>query len=248
MHNYLTKFAYKNAVTEDLWCELEKVSKKPVQNMMSSWTLQRGHPLIFVSARTDGNKRILTLSQERFTFDGMLDDEEKQMLWKIPISVITSINPKEPTISTLMETKSMEIELDGLNSHDWVKINPNALGFYRVCYSSDMIELMRPAIAEKKISPIDRLQIIDDLFAASMAGKTSTVNFLKVLSSYEHEEDYVTWAAIDINFAKLSSLISHTKFESKFHEFGRKLYAHILLNLVSIQHPIISTQIIYYER
>ncbi|XP_074598352.1 puromycin-sensitive aminopeptidase-like isoform X2 [Brevipalpus obovatus] len=227
MYSYLTKFAYKNAVTEDLWRELEEISKKPVQKMMSTWTKQRGHPIVFVSARNDGNKRILTLSQERFTFDGLLDDEEKQMLWEIPISVVTPDDPGSPRVSTLMETKSMEIELDDLNSHDWVKINSNALGFYRVCYASDMVELIKPAIVEKRIGPVDRLQIISDLFAASMAGKTSTVDFLKTLSSYKQEEDYVTWAAIDTDFGKLSSLISYTKFQSKFAEFGLKLYAHI---------------------
>ena len=40
LHNYLTEYSYKNTVTENLWSHLSKASGKPVNDVMSSWTLQ----------------------------------------------------------------------------------------------------------------------------------------------------------------------------------------------------------------
>ena len=40
LHNYLTEFSYKNTVTVNLWSHLAKASNKPVNEVMSSWTLQ----------------------------------------------------------------------------------------------------------------------------------------------------------------------------------------------------------------
>ena len=37
LHNYLEKFKYKNAVTEDLWEALSDASKKPVNELMELW-------------------------------------------------------------------------------------------------------------------------------------------------------------------------------------------------------------------
>jgi aminopeptidase N len=38
LHNYLKKFTYSNAITEDLWQSLAEASGKPVKELMDSWT------------------------------------------------------------------------------------------------------------------------------------------------------------------------------------------------------------------
>lgn len=46
-----------------------------------------------------------------------------------------------------------------------LKLNFGASGFYRVNYPSEFISRFIPAIQNKSISPIDRLMVIDDIFA-----------------------------------------------------------------------------------
>ena len=48
MNQYLTKFKYKNAITEDLWESLGAASGKPVLDVMTTWTKQMGYPVIKV--------------------------------------------------------------------------------------------------------------------------------------------------------------------------------------------------------
>ena len=49
LQNYLNKFKYKNATTDDLWNELNESSKKDVKSLMRNWTLKKGYPLVSVS-------------------------------------------------------------------------------------------------------------------------------------------------------------------------------------------------------
>ncbi len=48
---FLDKFKYGNAVTNDLWSELEAVSSKGlnITSIMETWTRQMGYPIITVS-------------------------------------------------------------------------------------------------------------------------------------------------------------------------------------------------------
>ena len=40
MHSYLSKYSYKNALTPQLWAELEAASGLPVTSVMKTWTEQ----------------------------------------------------------------------------------------------------------------------------------------------------------------------------------------------------------------
>ena len=52
MNQYLTKFKYKNAITEDLWESLGAASGKPVLDVMTTWTKQMGYPVIKVRTQS----------------------------------------------------------------------------------------------------------------------------------------------------------------------------------------------------
>jgi len=54
MHLYLTRYQYKNTFTEDLWGALEEASKKPVAEVMSTWTRQMGFPEVSVASKSSG--------------------------------------------------------------------------------------------------------------------------------------------------------------------------------------------------
>jgi len=47
---YLKKHSYANAITTDLWDALEENSGQPVRNVMDTWILQGGVPLVTLEA------------------------------------------------------------------------------------------------------------------------------------------------------------------------------------------------------
>lgn len=218
MNLYLTKHQYKNTYTEDLWAALEEASKKPVGTVMNSWIKKMGFPVITVIAQTTADGVDLTLTQSKFCADGSQSEEDH--LWMVPISVSTSHSPKEIATSIVLSTKQTTITIPGVTDKDWIKINPGTVGFYRTKYPSEMLANLIPAVQDKSLPPLDRLGLLDDLFALVQAGHTSTVEVLKLMQAYEDEDNYTVWSSISNCLGKLRVLLSHTDCEDDFKVVG----------------------------
>lgn len=216
MNLYLTRHQYKNTFTEDLWAALEEASKKPVGDVMSTWTKQMGFPVVKVSCSSsnDGNGVVLSLNQRKFCADGVQPAED--YLWMIPISISTAKNPEKECASTVLKTKEGQILVRDVAPTDWVKVNPGTIGFYRTQYEADMLEKFIPAVKDKTLPPLDRLGLLDDLFAMVQAGHTSTVEVLKLMTAFEDETNYTVWSSISNVLSQLGSLLSHTDCNNAF--------------------------------
>lgn len=147
MYHYLNKWAYKNAVTEDLWDSLEEASQKPIRSMMNTWTRQMGYPVVNVSARQEGSNRVLSLSQEKFSIDGVLSGEEQQYKWFVPISIISQNNSKP--VKLLLENLSQEFVMNNVEPTEWIKLNPGMTSFYRVNYSPELLQQFQSSILNR---------------------------------------------------------------------------------------------------
>lgn len=177
MNLYLTQHKYGNTETKDLWKALSKCSSKPVTEMMANWVKLEGFPLVSVikSVQKDGN-RVLTLKQERFIADG--SHTENKTIWMIPLKVSTATS--EVAVSTVFDQETLEVTIENVNADDWVKINPGTVAFYRTQYLPEMLEAFEnhKVIQKKIVSPLDRLGLVDDLFALVKAGKATTVKVI----------------------------------------------------------------------
>ncbi|KAK0172910.1 hypothetical protein PV328_006175 [Microctonus aethiopoides] len=222
MNLYLKRHSYANAETEDLWNALEETSNKPIGAIMSTWTKQQGFPVIKVEQRQEGNNRILSLSQERFLADGSHDEESS--LWMIPVSVSTSTAPSEIAFSTIMREKNEEIVINNVPKDAWIKVNPGTIGFYRTRYNFDALALLMPAVKNRTLPPLDRLGLLDDLFAMVQAGHVSTVEALKFMQAYQYEDNYTVWSSIVSSLSKIGILLGHhDDLDQRFKKFGRSL-------------------------
>ena len=227
MKGYLTKFSYKNALTADLWTSLEEASGKPVAKVMSTWTGQMGFPVIKV--KHSPGEKMLTLTQEKFDADGGASEESKKYHWNVPIKVLTS---KGNVHEFLLEDKSMTVTLEELDESTWYKINPGFVGYYRVSYDDadpNNMEMLKASIKNQTLSEVDRLGLLDDLFALVQAGKANTVDALKLMDAFkDKEESYVCWSAIVNCLVKLRIILADTAFyESHFQPFTVELMSNI---------------------
>lgn len=76
---YLNRHKYGNTCTRDLWAALEEKSGLPVARVMSTWTKQKGFPLVTVSeSQRTADSSYLTLSQKKFTANGTLSLQERK--------------------------------------------------------------------------------------------------------------------------------------------------------------------------
>lgn len=221
MNIYLNRHQYKNTQTEDLWAALSEASSKPVAEVMSTWIKQMGFPVISVSSVQEGKKRVLTLTQNKFTANGA---DAEDYFWIVPITVSTAKAPHEIAASTILNKKTMTIEIDNVDENDWIKINPGTIGYYRTRYTPEMLDLLIPAIKNQTLPPLDRLGLIDDLFALVQAGRAPTTEVLKLIEAYRNEPNYTVWSSITNSLVKLQGLLSHTTVQNQFNAYGIRLY------------------------
>ncbi|KAG8446884.1 hypothetical protein GDO86_014366 [Hymenochirus boettgeri] len=227
MNQYLLKFQEKNAATEDLWESLEQASGKPIAAVMSTWTKQKGFPLIYVeSEQKENDTVVLKLSQKKFCASGARHGEDETQ-WMVPISICTSKSPSSAEVKVLMTKPEMTVVLDDVLPHQWVKLNPGTVGFYRTQYSTEMLESLLPGIRDLSLQPVDRLGLQNDLFSLARAGMISTVEVLKVMEAFVNEPNYTVWSDLSCNLGILSTLLSHTEFHSEIQGFVRDVFSPI---------------------
>ncbi|XP_046581725.1 puromycin-sensitive aminopeptidase-like isoform X2 [Haliotis rubra] len=227
MNKYLTKHSYQNTESEDLWASLGEASRKPVAKMMNTWTKQMGFPVIKVNERQDGDKRVLTVTQEKFCADGNLPTDDKSSWW-VPISFSTASSPSTPVKTIMLEGKSSEVTLDNVKAGEWVKVNTNTVGVYRVQYPTEMLAALIPAVKDRSLPPRDRLGLQSDLFALARAGMAASEDVLKVVEAFINEDNYTVWNDLALNLSSMAVLLQYTDSYDLYKTFARDLFSQVV--------------------
>lgn len=224
LHNYLEKFKYRNAVTEDLWEALSEASQKPVNELMDLWIKQTGYPFLNVTRSVnEKNETILQLQQERFFSNGSKPTEQENYLWKVPISIVTKSSYPEIHTNIVLEKRSDSVNLGVLGANDWIKLNKNTVGLYRTNYSPELLEKLVNLVKEQTLHPTDRLGLQSDVFALSQAGLLPAAEVLKFVEGYAAEENVTVWRDLISNLLQLSHILLNTNFHHEFQAFVRRL-------------------------
>lgn len=209
---YLKKHSYKNTETLNLWQAFEKVSRKPVAKMMRNWTSKPGYPVVKASIKG----KEISLSQERFFASPISKTKIKdKSLWPI-FSQVQFLNDIAqaggPSIAKNQKIfMSVRQKLVPRKNKGAIKINIGESGFYRTAYSPELLEKLKRPVADKTLSPRDRLGIVRDLFALSEAGTIPTTEALEFLSAYKKEDNYTVWLEIAMGLARLEQLLARNK-------------------------------------
>ncbi|KAL5786402.1 hypothetical protein ACOSQ2_008794 [Xanthoceras sorbifolium] len=187
--SYIKKYACSNAKTEDLWTALEEGSNEPVNQLMNSWTKQKGYPVVSVKVK----EQKLEFEQSQFLSSGSSGNGQ----WIVPITLcFGSYNVRK---NFLLQTKIQDfLDESGNAACSWIKVNVDQTGFYRVKYDEELAARLRHAIEKKLLTETDRFGILDDSFALCMARQQSLTSLLTLMGSFREE----------VNYTVLSNLIS----------------------------------------
>ncbi|CAL4066693.1 unnamed protein product [Meganyctiphanes norvegica] len=215
LSNFLEKYKYGNAEQDDLWEQLTLQAHKDgilasdltVKNVMDTWTLQSGYPVITVSRDTAGTSAII--SQERFLkhkSSNMSDDSSTR--WWVPLSYTSQgENNFQSTVpKRWMGTSESSILLQSLPAKDqWIIFNCQETGFYRVNYDLENWYLIIQQLRSDHtaIHPANRAQIIDDTMNLASAGHLPMSTALSAYSYLVKEKEYIPWKTAMSNFGFL---------------------------------------------
>ncbi|XP_029019015.1 leucyl-cystinyl aminopeptidase isoform X2 [Betta splendens] len=187
---YLKQFNESNTDTDGLWNSLTQVEvstqHENVSEMMSSWTSQKGFPLVTVSLKEDE----VTLTQEHFLLTS--DNATRtSSLWNIPVTYVTddcSVGPLCRKMFTL-KTKSDTFKLP--KSVKWLKLNYRNTGFYIVHYGAEGWAALTDALSHNVsvLTNDDRASLIHNIFALSRLERVSFHEVLNLLNYMSNETE-----------------------------------------------------------
>ncbi len=185
IRRYLGEHAYGNTETHDLWDALEKETGEPVRRTMDAWIFQPGYPAISVSV---GGDRV-RFSQRRF----LPSRDDDDTTWPVPLTVRQVSGEQGQVDRILIEGDGAEVAL--LAPDAVVVANAGSASFVRVWYDDELRSRVVDT-AMDVLSPIERYSLVDDAWAAVVAGQASASSYLDLVQGFAEETDLRVWQSI----------------------------------------------------
>ncbi|XP_038078719.1 putative aminopeptidase-2 isoform X2 [Patiria miniata] len=237
---YLRARQYDTADNSDLWTYLQQAATEDnvptagltVGTIMNTWTRQMGFPTVTV-ARAYGentNKIVATATQKRFLTDPASDTGSSNYgdlgyKWHVPLTYTTGMDPDfdEPRSKWMLTNENAEIEEAG-GDFDWLLVNVNERGFYRVNYDANNWKLLSRQLINNHtmISTTSRSALISDAFSLARAGDLSQAKALDLTTYLKDERDYVPWYTVDSVLGYINDNLALTPANASFESYMRK--------------------------
>jgi len=228
---YMQRHQYSNTETFDLWNAWEKVSGKPIGQMMASWTEQMGYPIVRVeSVDLTDTMATLTVSQSWFLVEGALSKDEESKLWTVPLlygtaasAAAAASNGGQPELQ-LLTSKTDKIEIPLSNPNDWVKLNLGQHAPLRVLYPPELLARLAAGIRDKSLPATDRAGLLLDCFNLTKKGEIPATQLLTLIKAYEQEDNSTVWEALAQVLTALDKLlIQAPEIRKRFGQFASSL-------------------------
>jgi Aminopeptidase N len=185
IRRYLASHAYGNTETHDLWDALQAEGGQPVRRIMDAWIFQPGYPAITV--RLDGD--VIRLTQHRFA-PSLPDDATR---WPVPLIVRQVLPDGELVQHVLVEADGLTLPL--AHPAAIVIANTGGAAFVRTFYDDELrARLVEHAFTA--LSPGERQGLVDDAWAAVVAGDASVETFLDLIEGFAEETAPAVWQTI----------------------------------------------------
>jgi puromycin-sensitive aminopeptidase len=186
---YLAEHAYANTVTADLWAAFEAVSAEPVGEIMASWILQGGHPVVAVRGGV--------VSQSPFSFGPSRGPSKIGSGWKVPLRARSLDDGSE--VATVLGDEPIDL---GLGPRTLVN---TGWGFYRSSYDAAGLA----AIVDRfgALTGFERGVVLTDAWALARAGSTDVGEVLRLARALGTVPEPSAWRTVATALSLLDRVV-----------------------------------------
>jgi puromycin-sensitive aminopeptidase len=188
VRTYLKTHAYANTVTNDLWDALEEASGAPVRDVMNTFILQGGHPLVSLHGAT--------VSQQPFSYGPAPAGVESAIgtAWNVPVAVrALGLGGGSSTSTRKFVLDTTPVHLDEVEQ-GLVVVNAGGWGVFRVGYDAEHSLALADHLSE--LTPLERANLLADTWATTLAGHSTLKEFLILGAKLDLEPDPTAWSAV----------------------------------------------------
>lgn len=205
LKQYFHDHAYGNTEGDDLWKAIADASGKDIATLMNAWISQPGFPVVHVTKENEA----VTLTQEQF-FVG--PHASSDALWPIPI------NSADDELPELLTTKTITTQRHFASA---VRLNVADTAHFITHYDASLLRQLVNDISTDTMSPVDRVQLLDESTLLARAGILKSVQLLDLIRAYRNETSEQVWAIIAIAMAELRKFVEDDKqAEQKLRNFS----------------------------
>lgn len=208
LKKYFEKFAYDNTDSDDLWWALGETSDKDIRSFMDAWLDHPGFPVVHVSR--DGNE--ISLSQVRLTSRA---NDKLDSIWPI------TINSNYSELPVLFDKRSETFKVSDTKP---IRLNVGSDAHFVTRYENTLLKQIIGQIESGEISPIDRLEILNEQIILSKAGIVSSAELIPIVYAYKVESVEAVWDIISMAIGDLKKFVENdSDDENRLRSFVKNL-------------------------
>jgi aminopeptidase N len=188
IRRYIKKYAYGNAITDQLWDEISRATGQPITEIAHDFTLQPGVPLVTVGTPgCNGSDSTIPLTQSRFETD---ERSAKRVTWRIPVRA-RAVSGGEDTALIMAREGPSSIRVPACGP---AVVNAGQAGYFRTLYPPGEIARLRDAFAS--IPEIDQLGLLSEASALGGAGRLPATTYLDFAGVVPANSDPLIWQQV----------------------------------------------------
>ncbi len=180
IRRYLAAHRLSNTETADLWDAIEQSSGAPVREIMDSWILQGGFPLLLV----ERNEENVTVRQEPFAYASGSGPSAIGSHWRVPV-LTRVVGGHDGGHRALLGPEPLSWPAPPADKA--VVVNAGGSGFYRVQYDEGGRHQLADAFGS--LATLERFNLLSDAWAAVVAARTGLGDFLLIAEAARYELD-----------------------------------------------------------
>ena len=188
VRRYMTRHAYSNTTTADLWNALSAGGGHEVRDVAADWTEQAGFPLVSVATRCDADgARTATLSQRRFLLRG---SDPQGGHWRVPLQIRAGAEAEPHAVLLTQDGQTVAAG----RCDQPLSINAGSIGYYRASYDAPTLKVNTKNFGN--LSRSDRIAMLDDQWALVEAGAQELPTYLALVSALGDRAEERAWSQV----------------------------------------------------
>ncbi|XP_015127625.1 aminopeptidase N [Diachasma alloeum] len=249
---YFDKHQFGTVVTNDLWQDLQEgYSEKEapphqsLKEIMNPWVEQTGYPLLRVTRNYKTG--CISITQN----DAM--NPQSGNLWTIPINYATTSRPDfsctRPT--HFLRSANESLILNGIDENDWLILNIQQTGFYRVDYDWENWKRIAAYLNSEnyhKIHVLNRAQLLHDVAYFAETDEHYYELLMDMAMYLRRETNFLPWTAIDKVMNRFAMPLMNTPTFDVFKSFMLHIMNNIVDHIGFEDRPFVDNNLVYLAR
>jgi len=208
IRNYVAHHAYGNAVTDDLWREIDAVSPKKITGIAHDFTLQAGVPMVRVDEESCLGDRVqgwFKLTPSQF----LAPPATATGHWRTPLNIQGPQYHRSLVLSTPLADKASDCTS---------VVNAGQTSYVRALYEGGTAA--RISDLYPRLTPDDQLGVLNDTSAGANAGYVPMADFMRLSTKLPIGADPVVWSTLAGQLAGLDHLYDGLSGQAKFRTYA----------------------------